>query len=118
MVTVGLVKELFFISRVLNDSFYLKLFKGEKQEHELCLKMDPDANLDIWYDGHHIWREQVEGDTSFFGIESCDTISRIIVCINNKDFHNAKLMMQTQEFSLTNMQPVANMKHEEKVING
>jgi hypothetical protein len=94
MVTVGLVKELFFISRVLNDTFYLKLFKGELQDNELCLKMEPNAALTVYYQGYEIWREIVEGDTSFFGVESCDSISRIIACIDNGDMDNARRLIK------------------------
>jgi len=82
MLTVGLIKELYFIAHVLQDVYYLKLFKGEGGDRELLVKMTPIGELDVWYQEHHIWREKVEGDTSFFGVESCDTISRIVACID------------------------------------
>ncbi|MEY2859193.1 MAG: hypothetical protein RLZZ74_3506 [Cyanobacteriota bacterium] len=41
--------------------------------------------LELFYGQLQIWRESIEGSDSFFGIESCDAIARIIVCIDNRD---------------------------------
>jgi len=90
MITVGLVKELHFIASAIQDVFYLKLFKGERNDNELCLKMTPAGQLNVWYDGHEIWSEKVDGVTSFFGVESCDAIARIIVCIDNGNLQGAR----------------------------
>lgn len=81
--TVGFIKEAYFISRVLKEVFYFKLFKGEKQDTELCFRIGPDATMVVWYQGKEIWKEVIDGPTSFFGVESCDAISRIISCIDN-----------------------------------
>lgn len=82
MLTVGLVKEFLFISKALGETLHLKLFK-DSPEVALDMRINPVGDLDIFYAGYHIWSEKVEGDTSFFGVESCDTIARIIACIDN-----------------------------------
>lgn len=41
--------------------------------------------LYVAYDEDHIWEETIEGDTSFFGIESCDSISRAMACLESGD---------------------------------
>jgi len=83
MLTVGFVKELFFIAHVLNDTFVVKLYRNNDTERELRVEMTPAGHLSVHYCGQHIWSEHVEGDTSFFGIESCDTIARIMSCIEH-----------------------------------
>ena len=82
MLTVGLVKELYFLAHVLNDTLTVD-FKFGRFPHLLKIKINTAGDMDVFYGEQHIWYEKVEGDTSFFGIESCDTISRIIACINN-----------------------------------
>jgi hypothetical protein len=83
MLTIGLAKEMFFVAHVLGDSFYFKIFKGEKQDNEMCVKMTPEGRMTVWYQGKEIWQEVIDGPESFFGIESCDTIARIVACIDN-----------------------------------
>lgn len=91
MITVGLVKELYFISKVLKETYCLSVFPQDSNGSllnnlKLVLNITPEGELTVWYKGIIIWKEKVDGDDSFFGVESCDTISRIIACINNKDF--------------------------------
>ena len=81
MITLGLVRELYFISHVLKTDISFEISSSSLQRI-LTLKIR-DKTLNVWYGGVHIWREVIEGESSFFGIESCDTISRIIACINN-----------------------------------
>ena len=82
MITVGLIKEAFFIAHVLKQEVILHLRLG-KESHPICITLSPDGLLKVFYKELHIWTENVESDTSFFGIESCDTISRILACIDN-----------------------------------
>lgn len=82
MLTVGLAKELYFIAHHFQSPLDVEL-KLHSLPHVLKLKIDVEGQLDVYYGEHHIWHEKIEGDLSFFGVESCDTISRIIACINN-----------------------------------
>jgi hypothetical protein len=88
MLTCGLVKELYFIVKTLNQPFTMEFFPSKALEGEkiapLRIEVKPSGTLDIWYRAIHIWNEGLHED-DFFGVESCDTISRIIACINNKD---------------------------------
>lgn len=81
MITLGLIKELFFISlyikKIVSVTFNIK--------YNLDVKVTPDGFLTIYYNGNYIWRELIEGPTSMFGVESCDAISRIIACIDSND---------------------------------
>lgn len=90
MITIGLVKELYFISSVLNTSF--DFFIGHPDSQYSILLRVKDKVLEIQYAGQWIWKETIEGDTSYFGVESCDTISRIITSINNNDMESAREM--------------------------
>lgn len=81
MITVGLVKELYFISRVLKTPVEIE-FTSPSIPSTLLIKINNNV-LDVEYACQHIWHETIEGDTSFFGVESCDTIARIMACINN-----------------------------------
>jgi hypothetical protein len=82
MITIGLIKELYFISRATKQNLRFSLQRsGDSSEMVVCIS--PEGMMDVWYSKQHIWHENLEGDTSYFGIESCDTISRIIACIDN-----------------------------------
>lgn len=88
MITVGLVKELYYIAAILRQEYCIQInpvWDGLKVSKFLEVKITPDGWLNVWYQTEHIWREQVEGETSFFGIESCDAISRIVACIDNNN---------------------------------
>jgi len=41
-----------------------------------------DNNVIISYEGRKIWEENIYGEANWFGIESCDSIARIISCID------------------------------------
>ena len=86
MITVSLIKELFFIAAFIKREVWSGLSCGrEELPFPLKVRLKPDGELDVWYRGHHIWNENVEGESSFFGVESCDSIARIIACIDNND---------------------------------
>lgn len=79
MITCGLVKEFFFISsffkKEISLTFHLK--------YELDIKIFPNSIMELKYNNTLIWRELIEGDNTMIGIESMDSISRIISCIDN-----------------------------------
>jgi len=81
MITVGLVKELYYISHFFNTTLTTTL--STSNSRDIIMKVSPVGDLDVFAGDEHIWYEKIEGSDSFFGIESCDTISRIIACINN-----------------------------------
>lgn len=85
MITVGLVKELYYVAHFLRTTVEATLCIATENgpSYPILVYVSADGNLNIWYQEQHIWSEGVEGPTSFFGVESCDTISRIIACINN-----------------------------------
>ncbi len=78
---MGLITEIHFIARALNQPMRITLqpFSDEKY---LSIRVSPDGLLNIWYADTHIWYEKID---DFFGVESCDTISRIISCISSND---------------------------------
>lgn len=86
MITVGLIKELYFIAKVLNQDLSVGLNLHPQNLDEIkmvVVRINPSGLMKVHYNLEHIWTEQVEGDASFFGVESCDSISRIIACMNN-----------------------------------
>lgn len=83
MITVGLVKELYFIAKVFNESLTIDITPS-LSSRVLKLKINAAGDMDVFYGDNHIWYEKVDDSlTSFFGVESCDTISRIMACIDN-----------------------------------
>lgn len=79
MISVGLAKELNFIS------VYFKTEISCCLESSLCDSIQikiKNNQLNVFYQNRHIWQEFIEGDTAFFGIESCDSIARIIAALN------------------------------------
>lgn len=84
MLTVGLAKELCFLSLVHTSPVTSTIKIGED-----VLTLEVDAQkLKAFYAGHHIWTETVDlghEGISHFGLESCDHIARIIDGINAHD---------------------------------
>jgi hypothetical protein len=85
MITVGLIKELSYIVSVFGKevSFCLEssvcsypIDVTISNTFELSIRYGPQNNKQL------IWRESL-ANGSFFGVESCDAISRIIACIDN-----------------------------------
>jgi len=80
MITVSLITELLFISKVLKTPVSITLKTGViKTGVVLTIK---ERVLDIWYLGYHIWNENLDDTVSMFGPESCQNISRIITMID------------------------------------
>jgi hypothetical protein len=78
LITVGLARELFFIAKVTNITQTI-IF----DQIELKLSITPEAMMKVWYKNKFIWEEKIEGDESFFGIESADSIFKVIKAIDN-----------------------------------
>jgi hypothetical protein len=85
MITVGLIKELYFISKILNTEVRVE-FHLPASALIVTIK---DNILSVFYRSINIWLENLEGETSFFGVESCDAIARILVCIDNDNLKDA-----------------------------
>lgn len=81
MITIGLIKELFFIALATKQD--IKVTLHLKRDLELYIKTN--GKLSVYYNENYIWNELVEGNNSMFGVESCDAISRIINCLDNND---------------------------------
>lgn len=81
MITVGLIKELFFISSYTKKN--IKFTFNLHRDLEIYIK--PEGKMSLYYNENYIWHEKIEGVNSMFGVESCDAISRIINCIDNND---------------------------------
>ncbi len=81
MITVGIVKELEFMSRVLRQDVSTLVWVGRRK-----IGIETSENrVVISYGGEIIWDENVYGEGNWFGIESCDTIYRIIKCIDDEE---------------------------------
>jgi hypothetical protein len=80
MITVGLVQELAFVSHFLKTPVYLKM-ATEKNSGVLNIILK-DQYLELVYKQNKIWKEKVLSPESMFGIESCETILKIISLID------------------------------------
>lgn len=80
MITIGLVKEIHFLSKVFKTKTSVTLAL-EKYQTSILIEVGDDK-LKVTYNHQVIWEESL-GDESYFGVESCDAISRIINCINS-----------------------------------
>ena len=81
MITVGLVKELEFMSRALEQDISILVWIGKRK-----MGIETSENrVVVSYGGEVIWDENVYGEGNWFGIESCDTIYRIIKCIDDEE---------------------------------
>jgi hypothetical protein len=79
MITVGAVRELAYMSQHLGVPLYIAIDAGGKH---LSLKVEENS-VHISYQGQRIWEENIYGEGNWFGIESCDSIAKIINCIND-----------------------------------
>lgn len=82
MITVGFVKEAFYIAKLLQR--YITIDLKIDPWNTTRIGITKDGMLEVSYNNSKIWKEEL-GDAFFFGIESIDTISRIIACISVKD---------------------------------
>ena len=94
MITIGLIRELHFISSVLKADISIVLNSDLADPISIEIK---NNIFKVSYHNVQIWKEQIEGDTSFFGVESCDAISRIIAAINNNDWETANQMIYSSD---------------------
>lgn len=81
MITVGLIQELRFIS----DSFKTpisSLITCGATTRPIIVKIQ-EGILKVDYGNDYIWKEDIASVSSMFGIESCDSIARIIYSIDN-----------------------------------
>lgn len=88
MITVGIIQELNYISQALGVPVRSSLSVPLAKEP---LFIDVNNNyLELRYNNQKIWREEIFSASSMFGIESCDSVSKIIYMIdnNNEDWKN------------------------------
>ena len=78
MITVGVIRELEFMAKAIDSNMYVIIQVANKN---ISMKIW-DNNVIINYEGHKIWEENIYGEGNWFGIESCDSIARIINCID------------------------------------
>ncbi len=78
MITVGVIRELEFMAKAVNSDMYVVIQIANKK---LSMKIW-DNQVIINYEGQKIWEENIYGEGNWFGIESCDSVSRIIHCID------------------------------------
>lgn len=83
MITVGLVNEIQFLSNIFETPIYLKI-ATEKTSGVLNFIVK-DGYLELIYKQNKIWKEKISGADSMFGIESCETILKIISLIEKND---------------------------------
>ena len=87
MITLGICKEIFYLAKVLNYTYNVEIIGPHL--YPIVIIMNSEGIMDIWYNKNHIWTEKVDGEDSFLGVESMDSISRCIKCIdNNSEWKN------------------------------
>lgn len=90
MITVGLIKELFYISVFFQNTIETSIKMADGYS-PVNVVVTPIGKLTVFYKDQKIWSETISGETNMFGVESCDSIARIIVCIdNNTDWSQYK----------------------------
>ena len=82
MLTLGICREILYIAKIFKKSFFFTL--AGKDNDAIQVNVTPTEMIDVWYKNQHIWNESMSED-GFFGIESLDTISRIIYCIDRNE---------------------------------
>jgi len=78
MITVGIIRELEFMAKAVDSDVYVVMRIANKN---ISMKIW-DNSVIISYEGRKIWEENIYGEANWFGIESCDSIARIISCID------------------------------------
>jgi hypothetical protein len=81
MITVGLVQELKFISDAFKTPISSIISCGVTTR-PIIVKIQ-NGILEVNYGNDYIWKEDVSSAASMFGIESCDSIARIVYSIDN-----------------------------------
>ena len=101
MITTGLVKELRYCSKVLSTPITVNINFTEYNTETLWINIYPEEFLTVYFQRELIWRESIKDD-GFFGIESCDSIARIIRSIqenNNVITENIRNMFYIENVS-------------------
>ena len=83
MITVGLIKELRFLACASKSPVVVHLHTSFSQGR-ISIKVTEDR-LKVFYGKDEIWVESLEDSISMFGVESCDTLARIIGLIDSGD---------------------------------
>jgi hypothetical protein len=89
MLTTGFIFETHFIAKSFNTSISGEL-GFDDESYFLKFKITPDGWLDVWYcqsavfdkKTQHIWRENFLDDSAML-LESMDSLSRAVTCLNN-----------------------------------
>lgn len=81
MITVGLVQELNYISQALSVPVKAGLSIPFAKD-QLFIRIENNW-LFLTYNAKEIWKEEIFSPSSMFGIESCDSVSKIIYMIDN-----------------------------------
>lgn len=82
IITVGICKELGYIAKI-SGSYTTAILQSDPWV-KLKIGVSNSLMMEIWYNDIKIWAESLD-DSNMFGIESIDSISRIISCLDNKD---------------------------------
>lgn len=81
MITVGIVQELNYISQTLNIP--VKTIISMPLAKEPLYIYISNNYFELQYNNQKIWKEEIFSPSSMFGIESCDSIAKIIYMIDN-----------------------------------
>lgn len=81
MVTLGFLQEVYYLAKSLNYTHNVIISGPSK--HAIALKVTPEGVLDVYYGSNYIWSEKMDGEESYLGVESMDSISRCIANIDN-----------------------------------
>lgn len=86
MITTGFIREAaFIVSHAGKDlNFRISSEIEFPMMENIDIFLSKEGIMSISYNNDHIWKEDL-GEHGFFGVESTDSISRIIACINNSD---------------------------------
>jgi len=76
MITVSLIKELEFVSSIYGGKLQASIKMGEGIP-EVKIQIEK-SKLTIFFLNKTIWQESISEASSNFGIESCETIARIM----------------------------------------
>jgi hypothetical protein len=87
MITVGLIKELAFVSLALKAELEATIKTALTDTIHVKIT---NNTIRVHYKNHFIWEELIESAGIGFGVESCDALARIIYLLNNNDLEKAR----------------------------
>jgi hypothetical protein len=79
MITVGVVRELAYISQHAEKPLYVAMDMDGKY---VSLRVEENS-IRVSYQAQLIWEENIYGEGNWFGVESCDEIKKIMDCVDN-----------------------------------